>query len=110
MSKPGFLQLKSVKCEATEDIVGSDDLYGLLGTRQFEIGSFVQGQEATLDLEIVVPPGVTTLQVFERDIDPNDLLGEVDLAQEMDVERVVTLWAGRARYVLQLQVTSEPEG
>jgi hypothetical protein len=81
-----------------------------LGSHQFKVGSFVQGQASSLDLEALIPLGVATLQVFERDIELDELLGEIDLPQEMEVERVVTLWASSARYMCWLQVSSQLEG
>jgi hypothetical protein len=109
MARPEFLMLRSVKCEAMDDTIGSDFVYGLLGPRKFTIGSFTQGTEIAVDMTEIVPSGVTTLQVFEEDATGDDLLGEVDLTQEMDADRVVALFSRNARYVLRLNVQSRPE-
>ena len=43
MSHPALLTLKTITCLATEDVIGSDDLTGVMGADHFRIGSFRAG-------------------------------------------------------------------
>src|ERR1700722_11890494 len=107
MSIPAMLMLKKVTCLQTEDLTGSDEVFGRLGNFKFNIGKFSDNQTSTPNLEQAIPPGVTTLSVFESDlIDPDDLLGSIDLTVDMDTDRIVGLLDGqRGRYDVTLSVT-----
>src|SRR5688572_28811678 len=109
MSHPAKLTITTVTCHATDDVTGNDELVGVMGGQQFRIGEFNAGDVRTLNLDLVVPAGATTLQIFEEDVDPNDLLATVDLERDMDGDRIVSILEGSARYVINFKVTSEPD-
>jgi hypothetical protein len=103
-----FVKIQSVTCLATEDLTGSDDLVGVMGPARFAIGTFNDGDIRRVDIQQIVPRGVTTLDIFEGDaIDADDLLGTIDLTQDTDVDRVFSIVEGRARYVINFGVATE---
>jgi hypothetical protein len=61
----------------------------MLGNTKFGIGRFSENQTRTLNLEKSIPPGETALSCFESDtVDPDDLLGSIDLTVDMDRDRI----------------------
>lgn len=110
MSHPSFLTITHVTCRATEDWVGSDDVYGVLGMARFRIGRFSTDQpDNPVEVNQNVVQGVTTLRIVEEDIEGDDLLGEIDLTVDMDVERTVRITGDGADYDITLKVTSQPD-
>lgn len=109
MSHPSFLTIRRVACEATEDLIGSDDLAGVIGLDRFTIGRFNDGESANLDLRRAIAPGSTTLKILEEDFEGDDTLTTIDLTQDMDVERQASIRFGRASYEVFFTVTSEPD-
>jgi hypothetical protein len=68
------LLIETVTCIATEDLIGEDDLRGVLGLSRFSIGRFKDGDSRRVDIEQPIPDGVSTLQIFEKDSpDADDL-------------------------------------
>lgn len=109
MAQLGFLLIDSVTCEATEDFTGRDTLIGVLGSTRFPIGSFTEGQTRILNIEQIVPAGVSTLKLFEEDlIDADDLIASIDLTEETDIDRVVSTFEGAARYVIRFRAVTQP--
>ncbi len=109
MSHPGLLILGNITCLATEDLTGTDDLVGILGNDRFEIGRFKEQDSFDVGIQRAIASGVTELRIVEADaIDSDDLLITIDLTQDMDVDRVVGILTGRARYDVNLKVVSEP--
>lgn len=111
MPTPALLLLKEITCLQTEDLTGSDELFGNLGNLKFNIGRFSDNETRTLNLQKNIPSGVTTLSIFESDLfDPDDLLGSIDLTVDMDTDRIVGLLEGRrGRYDITLFVTSQSD-
>jgi len=44
-----------------------------------------------------------------QEVDPDDVLISIDLTQDMDVDRIVGIMTGSARYNVSFKVTSEPD-
>jgi hypothetical protein len=110
MSHPAFVTIQSISCVQTDDLTGTDSLFGVLGAQQFTIGDFSAGQTQDLNITQIVPDGITTLTLMERDlITSDDRLGDIDLTAEMDQDRVVGIFGDRARYDVRLNVHSEPD-
>lgn len=104
-----FLRITKVSCIATEDTVGTDDLYVIIGPDSYSLGTYSAGSIRTDILDQVVPAGVTEATFAEKDFpDPDDVLGAIDLTQEMDVDRVLGIMEGSARYDISFLVVSEP--
>lgn len=104
---PSFLMINRVVCNATEDTIGSDDLNAVIDGQSIPLGSFNAGDEVDLSIEMPIPEGVSTLKIVETDFpDPDDVLATIDLAQDMDVERVVGILEGDARYDIWFRVIS----
>lgn len=102
-----MLQLNTVTCHATDDSVGSDELVGVMGPARFSIGRFADGESKNLGLQQIVPAGVGTLQIIEKEaVGSNDLLASIDLMKDIDTDRVHSIMQGRARYVINFKVTS----
>lgn len=107
MAQPQFLQLLDVTCISTEDMIREDSLYGVLGSSRFEVGQFNVGVSVTQFREQIVPEGVLALQIYEKDLmDPDDLIGTINLSRNMDVENAVTLRKGTAEYLIRYFVIS----
>ena len=105
MADPSFLHIRHITCHETDDTIGSDDLYGVMGVDRFTIGSFSSGDSRRLDIQRNVPAGVSTLRIFEHDtIDSDDELGAIDLREGMDTERTVRVGQGSASYDITLLV------
>lgn len=108
--RPAYLYITKVSCLATEDELGRDDLYGILGDETFSLGSYAADEQNTNVAERAIPQGVTDLTIAESDFpDPDDMLGTIDLTQDMDVDRVFGILTGSARYDIEFKVISEPE-
>jgi hypothetical protein len=112
---PAFLDLSEVKCITTDDAVGRDDVYVRFKDINsndvgggFNLGLFNAGD--TSGREVLIPAGAVTLELWESDtFTADDLIGAIDLTEDMDVERSVTLTHGSAEYALQLQVGSQSD-
>jgi hypothetical protein len=108
MSRPSFLTLSTITCLETEDFTGSDDLVGVMGNDRFAFGRFAAQESYDIGVTRPIDEGVTELSIVEvDDIDPDDELITIDLTQDMDVDRVVGIMTGRARYDVAFKVTSE---
>ncbi|AFE07403.1 hypothetical protein COCOR_07220 [Corallococcus coralloides DSM 2259] len=104
---PAYLFITKVVCNATDDTFGADDLYGILGNDTFPIGQFKAGDQKDLTVERPIPPGVNGLTIAESDFPgQNDVLDTIDLLQNMDVERVIGILVGDARYDITFRVIS----
>ena len=91
MSHPSFLELQTITCFKTDDLTGSDVIFGIMGDLRFEIGEFDSGMSRNVNLTLPIVQGVTKLTIMERDATGNDELIAIDLTQEMDVDRVVEI-------------------
>jgi len=110
MAHPAFLQLTTVVCNSTEDLIGSDDIVGMMGADRFTIGRFSGPERRDVNIARPIVAGVTSLRIIESDlIDPNDELGIIDLTQDLDQNRSVRIQSGKADYELQFVVQSEPD-
>ena len=110
MAHPAFLSIGQITCITTEDSTGSDDLFGILGSDKFSIGSFDDGTSKNVGINRTIASGVTKLKIMEADLlDSDDTLITIDLTQQMDTDRVVAILAGRARYNVSLKVNSESD-
>lgn len=112
MAHPAHILFRSATCNATEDYLGSDELYAVAGGMTFHLGSFTAGQSRSYDAEKTLPVGTTTLEVYERDLPPfddDDLLGRADLTIDMDQDRTVSFQGDDADYRLTFKVISEPD-
>ena len=108
--RPAYLYITKVTCLATDDEFGHDDLYGILGTETFSLGSYAADDQKTDFSAQAIPIGVTEFSIAESDFpDPDDLLGTIDLTQDMDVDRVFGIMTGSARYDIEFKVVSESE-
>jgi hypothetical protein len=104
---PAYLDITKITCVTTEDTIGSDDLYGILGAVKFSLGSYNAGDVRTAFDEVVIGSGVTELTIAESDlVDPDDMLGTIDLTQDMDVDRIFGILSGSARYDIEFKVIS----
>ena len=111
-NKPQFITLIEIECVSTDDLTGNDQLIGRFGDLQgadFSIGQFNSnpGNKNALGIEKIVPVGITSLQIIEQDTTGDDLVGTINLAENMDVENEVTLSNDSAVYVLRYMVVSE---
>src|SRR4051812_36114739 len=110
MSHPSFLTLSTITCLATEDFTGSDDLVGIMVNDRFPIGRFAEQDSFDVGITRNIVQGVTELTIVEvNEFDPDDELITIDLTQDMDVDRVVGILTGRARYDVAFKVTSQPD-
>lgn len=108
--RPAYLYTSKITCLATEDAIGSDDLYGVLGDQTFSLGSYNVNDIQTGVTEQVIPVGVSELAICESDFpDPDDTLTIIDLTQDMDVDRTHGILTGAGRYTIEFIVISEPE-
>lgn len=108
---PTLLMINRIACEATDDGIGSDDLYAVIGGQSIALGSFSAGDRIDLGIEVSIPAGASRMTVMERDFpDPDDALATIDLSQDMDVERVVGILQGDARYDIWFRVISGGDG
>lgn len=107
MTTPSFLHIRHITCNETDDSIGADDLYGLLGVNRFTIGRFHTGNSYRVDIERAVPEGVTTLRIFEDDtFDNDDEIGTIDLTEAMDTERTIRVGQGSGSYDITFLVVS----
>jgi len=106
MSHPSFLSLNTITCLATQSLTGSDNLVGIMGNDRFAIGRFNQNDTINVGINRPIVAGVTELTILN---DPDDTLATFDLTKDMDVDRLVGIFASRARYNVALKVTSEPD-
>jgi|SRR4051812_13718252 hypothetical protein len=106
MSEPTFLTIKRFVCHSTSDFTGSDDVVGVMGPRTFVIGSFEAGKVADLDIQENVPVGVRVLKIIERDLTGDDVIGTIDLTQDMDVDVTRNVRGDDADYDITLFVSS----
>ncbi len=103
--QPQFLKLINIECLATDDLTGNDELIGRFGdlaATDFRIGQFNPdpGNKVDLDIQKIVPVGITTLKIIERDLTGDDLVGTIDLSEMMSVENETTLKNDAAEYIL----------
>ncbi|MBD2719672.1 hypothetical protein [Synechococcus sp. FACHB-909] len=108
MTNQQFLLLISIECISTDDLTGSDELIGRFANFSafdFTIGSFKANDKVNLDRQVALPVDFSTLQIIERDLTGDDLIDTIDLRQNMNAQRVVTLSNGAANYVLRFIVT-----
>nr|WP_180204882.1 hypothetical protein [Pseudomonas sp. SbOxS1]NYU04882.1 hypothetical protein [Pseudomonas sp. SbOxS1] len=107
---PAFLVINKIVCIQTEDLIESDDLYGVLGDSLLSLGQFNDNQERVDYPEIIIPDGVLELTLAEHDVaDSDDVLGVIDLTQDMDMDREFGILEGRARYNVYFFVAGEPD-
>jgi hypothetical protein len=108
MVVPSFLELNTVVCRATEDLTGSDDIVGILGGQRIAIGRFAGPERREVNISRAIVAGVTTLRIIEvDDFDPDDVLGTIQLTQDLDQNRMERLRAGRADYEFHFRVLSQ---
>ncbi len=106
MSKPYSVNITRVKCNATNDYTGQDDLYGAIGQIRFNIGTFPAGGDYAMDINQVVPVGERILTIMERDVTGDDIIGYIDLSEVMDANRHVNVSGADANYEFWIYVTS----
>jgi hypothetical protein len=104
-NQPQFITLTNIECISTDDLTGDDQLIGRFGNLQandFAIGQFnsAPGIKVALNIEKIVPIGITVLQIIEQDLTGDDLIGTLDLTKNMSVENEVTLRNDSAVYIL----------
>lgn len=58
-----------------------------------------------LNVQAIVPVGITTLKIIEQDLTGDDLIGTINLTENMSVENEVTLTNDSAAYILRYIVT-----
>ena len=109
-NQPQFVTLIDIECVSTDDLTGDDQLIGRFGNLtaiDFIIGQFnsAPGKKVVLDINKNVPVGVTTLQIIEQDLTGDDLIGTINLTENMSVENEVTLNNGSAVYILRYIVS-----
>jgi len=110
-NQPQFITLIDIECISTDDLTGDDQLIGRFGNLQgaeFSIGQFNSnpGNKKALGIEKIVPVSITTLQIIEQDTTGDDLVGTINLTENMDVENEVTLSNDSAAYILRYMVVS----
>jgi len=108
MSDPAFLHISRIACEATNSLVGTDELEAVLGLDRFPLGKFRAGTVIDGPVERAIALGVAELVIQDAGLLSPTILGRFDLTQNMDTERVVAIFEGSARYDLTLIVASEP--
>lgn len=109
MSQPAFIIIKGFTCHSTNDFTGSDDVVGVMGPDKFVIGSFRAGDAVDLDINRIVPVGVTVLQIIETDdVSGDDDIGTIDLTEDMDVEVTRSVLGDDANYDITVFVSSTP--
>lgn len=109
-NQPQFIRLIGIECISTDDLTGDDQLIGRFGNLQandFSIGHFnsAPGSKVALNIEAIVPVDITTLQIIEQDLTGDDLIGTINLTENMSVENEVTLRNDSAVYILRYSVT-----
>lgn len=109
MSRPYHLTIKRVRCHATDDYTGSDDLYGVVGPVRFRIGSFAPGDDHRLEIGQIVPSGEFHLRIMDEDLTGDDEIGLIDLAQNMDFDVTRNVQGGGASYDITYFVQSMPD-
>jgi hypothetical protein len=108
--RPAYLIITKVTCIATEDTFGDDDLYGIMGSVRFSLGSYSADVVRTDFVELVIPLGVTELTIAESDFpDSDDMLGTIDLTADMDRDRTFGILTDSARYTIDFMVVSEAD-
>ncbi len=96
-NQPQFITLIDIECISTDDLTGNDQLVGRFGNLQaidFTIGQFnsAPGRKVALNIQANVPVGITTLQIIEKDLTGDDLIGTINLTENMSIENEVTVW------------------
>lgn len=109
-NRPEFIMLIDIECISVDDWTGDDELIGRFDDLQatdFIIGQFNPdpGNKIALNIEAIVPIGVTTLQIIEKDLMGDDLIGTINLAENMSVENEAALSNNSAIYNLRYIVT-----
>jgi hypothetical protein len=102
--------LINIECIKTNDLTGNDELVGRfdnLSAADFQIGIFncYPGNKQDLNMQIIIPVGATTLNIIEKDLTGDDLLGTINLTEKMSVENETKLLNDSAEYVLSYLVT-----
>jgi hypothetical protein len=106
-SRPFSLTIKRVKCYSTNDLTGSDDLYGVMGPYRFRIGSFAQGDEHVLDINVIVPVNEVNLYIVEHDVvTGDDNIGIINLTENMDFDCTKNVQGADANYDITFFVQS----
>jgi hypothetical protein len=105
-NQPQFMTLINIECISTDDLTGDDDLIGRFGdlkSSDFTIGRFNSspGKKIDLNIQKIVPVGITTLKIIEKDLIGNDdLIGTIELNNNMNVENEGMLKNDSAVYIL----------
>jgi hypothetical protein len=104
-NQPQFITLIDIECVSTDDLTGDDQLIGRFGNLQatdFSIGQFnsAPGTKVALDIQATVPVGITTIQIIEQDLTGDDLIGIINLTENMSVENEIILSNDSATYIL----------
>ncbi len=100
-----FITLINIECVSTDDLTESDELIGRFGdllATDFHIGQFNSspGNKVDLNIQAIVPTGITNLNIIEKDLTGDDLIGTINLTEKMSVENEVTLRNDSAEYIL----------
>ncbi|MGS1079941.1 hypothetical protein [Pseudoxanthomonas beigongshangi] len=104
---PSFITFTRIVCHATDDITGADDLYAVIAGQSISLGRFSAGDDVSPYIEATIPEGVTRMTLMESDFpDSDDVLATVDLEHDMDVDRVIGILEGSARYDIWFRVLS----
>lgn len=107
MAHPALIRIESVTCKATEDTVGRDDLYLVMGPHRVYLGPFHPLETRDFGIEKALGPSITSMKVYEHDLlDADDLMATIDLTSEMDTPRVEHFAYGTAAYMIAFYVAS----
>jgi len=109
-NQPQFITLIDIECISTDDLTGDDQLIGRFSDLQatdFAIGQFNSdsGNKVALNIQAIVPVDITTLQIIEKDLTGDDLIGTINLTVNMGIENEVKLRNDSAVYILRYIVT-----
>jgi hypothetical protein len=104
-NQPQFLTLINIECITTNDLTGNDELIGRFGdlsASDFQIGQFNSdpGHKIDLNMQKIIPVGVINLSIIEKDLTGDDLIGTINLTEQMSVENEVTMTNDSAEYIL----------
>jgi hypothetical protein len=104
-NQPQFITLIDIECISTDDLTGDDQLIGRFGDLQATdsiIGQFNSepGNKVALNIQAIIPVGITTAQIIEQDLTGDDLIGTINLIENMSVENEVILSNDSAMYIL----------
>ena len=103
---PGFLMINRFVCNTTNELVGADDVKGVMGAFRFNIGKFSKGDDRELNMSWMVPDGETLLRIIESDLIGDDEIGTIDLTQNLDQETTTNVQGQGTNYDITYTVTS----